>query len=195
MKLACVHAIADLAQAELSDVVAMAYGGQDLSFGPDYIIPTPFDPRLILKIAPAVAKAAMESGVATRPILDLDAYRQKLNGFVYHSGTIMAPVFAAATLSPKRVVYAEGEEERVLRAVQVAVDEGLAQPILIGRPEVIETRVQRFGLRLSAGKDLESSIRSMTRVTARCGSIIKEPWAASVSRRTSPRSTFGNIQP
>ena len=155
MKLACVHAIADLAQAELSDVVAMAYGGQDLSFGPDYIIPTPFDPRLILKIAPAVAKAAMESGVATRPILDLDGYRQKLNAFVYHSGTIMAPVFAAATLSPKRVVYAEGEEERVLRAVQVAVDEGLAQPILIGRPEVIETRVQRFGLRLSAGKDYE----------------------------------------
>jgi malate dehydrogenase (oxaloacetate-decarboxylating)(NADP+) len=155
MKLACVRAIADLAQAELSDVVAMAYGGQDLSFGPDYIIPTPFDPRLILKIAPAVAKAAMESGVATRPILDLDAYRQKLNAFVYHSGTIMAPVFAAATLSPKRVVYAEGEEERVLRAVQVAVDEGLARPILIGRPEVIETRVQRFGLRLSAGKDFD----------------------------------------
>jgi malate dehydrogenase (oxaloacetate-decarboxylating)(NADP+) len=155
MKLACVRAIADLAQAELSDVVAMAYGGQDLSFGPDYIIPTPFDPRLILKIAPAVAKAAMESGVATRPILDLDAYRQKLNAFVYHSGTIMASVFAAATLSPKRVVYAEGEEERVLRAVQVAVDEVLARPILIGRPEVIETRVQRFGLRLSVGKDFD----------------------------------------
>jgi len=155
MKLACVRAIAELAQAEPSDVVAMAYGGQNLAFGPDYIIPAPFDPRLILKIAPAVAKAAMDSGVATRPIADFDAYREKLNAFVYHSGTIMAPVFAAAKQVAKRVIYAEGEEERVLRAVQVISDEKLARPILIGRPEVIETRIKRFGLRVAPGKEFE----------------------------------------
>jgi malate dehydrogenase (oxaloacetate-decarboxylating)(NADP+) len=155
MKLACVRALAELAQAEQSDIVAMAYGGEALSFGPDYIIPAPFDPRLILKIAPAVAKAAMDSGVATRPIADFDAYRQQLNAFVYHSGTIMAPVFAAAKQAPKRVIYAEGEEERVLRAVQVVVDEGLAKPILVGRPDVIEMRIKRFGLRLAAGRDFE----------------------------------------
>jgi malate dehydrogenase (oxaloacetate-decarboxylating)(NADP+) len=155
MKLACVRALAELAQAEQSDVVATAYGGEAQSFGPDYIIPRPFDPRLILKIAPAVAKAAMDSGVATRPIRDFDAYRQKLNAFVYHSGTIMAPVFAAAKQAPQRVLYAEGEEERVLRAVQVVVDEGLARPILIGRPEVIEMRIKRFGLRVAAGRDFE----------------------------------------
>jgi malate dehydrogenase (oxaloacetate-decarboxylating)(NADP+) len=155
MKLACVRALAELAQAEQSDIVATAYGGEALSFGADYIIPRPFDPRLILRIAPAVAKAAMDSGVATRPIADFDAYRQKLNAFVYHSGTIMAPVFAAAKQAPKRVIYAEGEEERVLRAVQVVVDEGLAKPILIGRPEVIDMRIKRFGLRLAAAKDFE----------------------------------------
>ncbi len=155
MKLACVHALAALAQAEQPDVLAMAYGGQELSFGPGYIIPRPFDPRLLLKIAPAVAKAAMDSGVATRPIADLDAYRDRLNAFVYHSGAIMSPVFAAAKLAPKRVIYAEGEEERVLRAVQSVVDEALAKPILIGRPEVIEMRLKRFGLRLRAGSDFE----------------------------------------
>jgi malate dehydrogenase (oxaloacetate-decarboxylating)(NADP+) len=155
MKLACVRALAELAQAEQSDIVATAYGGEPLAFGPEYIIPRPFDPRLILRIAPAVAKAAMDSGVATRPIADFDAYRQKLNAFVYHSGTIMAPVFGAAKQAPKRVIYAEGEEERVLRAVQVVVDEGLAKPILIGRPEVIEVRIERFGLRLAAGQDFE----------------------------------------
>ena len=155
MKLACVHAIADLAQAEQSDIVALAYGGQDLSFGPDYIIPTPFDPRLIIKIAPAVAQAAMDSGVATRPIQDLDAYRERLTNFVYHSGFVMKPVFAAAKTSPRRVIYAEGEDERVLRAVQAVIDEKLAQPILIGRPDVIEMRLKRAGLRIVAGKHFD----------------------------------------
>jgi malate dehydrogenase (oxaloacetate-decarboxylating)(NADP+) len=155
MKLACVHAIADLAQAEQSDVVAMAYENEDLSFGPEYIIPKPFDPRLIVRIAPAVAKAAVDSGVATRPITDYDAYRERLTSFVYQSGFIMKPVFAAAKKSPHRVIYAEGEDERVLRAVQVVVDEKIAKPILIGRPEVVEMRIKRFGLRISPGKDFE----------------------------------------
>jgi malate dehydrogenase (oxaloacetate-decarboxylating)(NADP+) len=155
MKLACVKAIAELTQAEQSDVVAMAYEGQELSFGPEYIIPKPFDPRLITRIAPAVAKAAMDSGVATRPIKDFDAYRQQLINFVYHSGFVMKPVFAAAKAAPRRVIYAEGEDERVLRAVQVVVDEHLANPILIGRPEVVETRIKRFGLRIKPGKDFE----------------------------------------
>ncbi len=155
MKLACVIAIAELAQAEQSDVVAMAYEGQELSFGPEYIIPKPFDPRLIIRIAPAVAKAAMDSGVATRPITDFDTYRQQLINFVYHSGFVMKPVFAAAKAAPRRVIYAEGEDERVLRAVQVVVDERLANPILIGRPEVVEMRIERFGLRIKPGKDFE----------------------------------------
>ena len=155
MKLACVHAIAELAQAEQSDVVAMAYGGQDLTFGPDYIIPTPFDPRLITRIAPAVAKAAMDSGVATRPIADLEAYRQQLTNFVYHSGFVMKPVFDKAKQKSKRVIFAEGEDERVLRAVQAVVDEGLARPILIGRPEVVDMRLEKFGLRVRPGKDFE----------------------------------------
>jgi malate dehydrogenase (oxaloacetate-decarboxylating)(NADP+) len=155
MKLACVKAIAELTQAEQSDVVAMAYEGQELSFGPEYIIPKPFDPRLITRIAPAVAKAAMDSGVATRPITDFDAYRQQLTNFVYHSGFVMKPVFAAAKAAPRRVIYAEGEDERVLRAVQVVVDEHLANPILIGRPEVVEMRLKRFGLRIKPGKDFE----------------------------------------
>ncbi len=155
MKLACVRALAELAQAEQSDIVAMAYGGQDLSFGPDYIIPRPFDPRLILRIAPAVAKAAMDSGAATRPITDFDAYRERLNALVYHSAHIMSPVFHAAKRVLTRVIFAEGEEERVLRAVQIVVDEGLARPILIGRPEVIDMRIARFGLRLAAGRQFE----------------------------------------
>ncbi|HSN41952.1 MAG TPA: NADP-dependent malic enzyme [Burkholderiales bacterium] len=148
MELAAVNAIAELAQAEQSDIVDMAYGEQNLSFGPEYLIPKPFDPRLIAKVAPAVARAAMDSGVATRPITDFDAYRERLNQFVYHSGLIMKPVFAAAKQSPRRIVYAEGEEERVLRAAQVVVDESMARPILIGRPDVIETRIERLGLRL-----------------------------------------------
>ncbi|TFV86897.1 NADP-dependent malic enzyme [Oxalobacteraceae bacterium OM1] len=155
MKLACVHAIADLAQVETSDAVALAYAGQDLAFGPDYIIPKPFDSRLIEKIAPAVADAAARSGVATRPIADLEAYRQQLSQLVYHTGLIMRPVFSAAKTAPKRVAYAEGEEERVLRAVQTVVNEGLARPILIGRPAVIEARIRKAGLRLKPGSDVE----------------------------------------
>ncbi len=153
MELAAVRAIAELAQAEASDIVALAYGGEDLKFGPEYLIPRPFDPRLIARIAPAVAQAAMDSGVATRPIADIGAYRDSLAQFVYHSGLIMKPLFAGAKESPKRIVYAEGEDERVLRAVQVVVDEGLAVPILIGRPSVIERRLEQFGLRMRSGKD------------------------------------------
>jgi len=151
MKLAAVHAIADLALAEQSDVVALAYGQEPVSFGPEYLIPGPFDPRLIVKIAPAVARAAMESGVATDPIRDFPAYVQKLNEFVYHSGLIMKPVFTLAKQAPRRIVFAEGEDERVLRAVQVVADEGIARPILVGRPAVIARRIERFGLRLEAG--------------------------------------------
>ncbi len=155
MKLACVYAIAELAEAEQNDEVARAYAGQELSFGPDYIIPKPFDPRLIVKIAPAVAQAAAESGVAARPIEDMDAYRHQLSAFVYHSGQLMRPMFRQAQQAPKRVIYADGEDERVLRAVQTVVDEKLAQPILIGRPAVIEMRVKKAGLRLQAGRNIE----------------------------------------
>ena len=155
MELAAVKAIAELAQAEQSDIVAMAYGEQNLKFGPEYLIPRPFDPRLIGKIAPAVARAAMDSGVATRPIADFDAYFDRLNQFVYQSGLIMKPVFEAAKAAPKRVVYCEGEDERVLRAVQQVVDEGLARPTLVGRREVIQMRIERLGLRLRPGVDYE----------------------------------------
>jgi malate dehydrogenase (oxaloacetate-decarboxylating)(NADP+) len=156
MEIAAVRAIAALARQEQSDVVAAAYDGiEDLAFGPEYLIPKPFDPRLIVKIAPAVAKAAMDSGVATRPIADLDAYAQRLLQFVYHSGTLMQPIFAAARRAPlarSRIVYAEGEDERVLRAVQIAVDEKLATPILVGRPAVIERAIKRHGLRFRIGE-------------------------------------------
>jgi malate dehydrogenase (oxaloacetate-decarboxylating)(NADP+) len=155
MEIAAVRAIAELAQAETSEQVALAYGIESISFGPDYIIPRPFDPRLIARVAPAVAKAAMDCGVAARPIADLDAYRESLSQFVYHSGLIMKPLFSAAKAAPRRVVYVEGEDERVLRAVQIAVDEGLAKPILIGRPQVVEQRLQRLGLRMRAGKEFE----------------------------------------
>ncbi|MBI5269997.1 MAG: NADP-dependent malic enzyme [Burkholderiales bacterium] len=155
MKLACVHEIAALAKAETSDEVAAAYAGQELRFGPDYLIPTPFDARLILRIAPAVARAAAESGVATRPITDLAAYRDTLAQHVYQTGMFMRPVFEAAKARPARVVYAEGEDERVLRAVQVVKDEGLAQPILVGRPAVVQMRIERAGLRLKPGVDFE----------------------------------------
>ena len=155
MKVACVREIADLAKAEISAEVASAYSGRELRFGPDYIIPTPFDSRLILRIAPAVAKAAVASGVATRPIADMEAYRQSLTRFVTHTGMFMRPVFAAARAEPKRVAYAEGEDERVLRAVQIALDEKLVKPILIGRPAVIASRIERAGLRLQAGRDFE----------------------------------------
>jgi len=154
MEIAAVHAIAELAQAEQSEVVAAAYAGEELAFGPEYLIPKPFDPRLMMKIAPAVAKAAADSGVALRPIADLDSYRERLQSFVYASGTTMKPIFAAAKKAlKKRVAYAEGEEERVLRAAQIVVDEGLAMPTLIGRPAVIAARVEKFGLRLRAGID------------------------------------------
>jgi malate dehydrogenase (oxaloacetate-decarboxylating)(NADP+) len=155
MKLAAVRALAELAQAEPSDLVAIAYGERTPAFGPDYLIPRAFDPRLITVMAPAVAKAAMESNVATRPITDLKAYREQLNRFVYQSGSSMEPVFAAAKGAPKRVVYAEGEDERVLRAAQVAVDEGLARPVLVGRTAIIAARIQELGLRLSLGRDCE----------------------------------------
>ena len=155
MKIACVHALADLARVEASDVVAKAYGGQELNFGPDYLIPRPFDPRLVLSIAPAVARAAMESGVATRPIEDFDAYCEKLSQFVFRSGFLMKSVFTAARAEPKRVAYAEGEDERVLRAAQVVVDEGLARPILIGRRRVVESRIKKLGLRLMMGEHFE----------------------------------------
>jgi len=158
MEIAVVHAIAELAQAEQSDIVATTYGIDNLAFGPEYLIPKPFDPRLMMKVAPAVARAAAESGVASRPIEDLAAYEEKLQQFVYHSGTFMRPMFQIAKKAPaakKRIVFAEGEEERILRAVQVVVDEKLAKPILVGRPQVLEQRIARFGLRLRMDVDFE----------------------------------------
>jgi malate dehydrogenase (oxaloacetate-decarboxylating)(NADP+) len=155
MKVAAVGALADLAMAEASEIVAQAYGGQELQFGPEYLIPRPFDPRLIVEIAPAVAKAAMESGVATRPIADLEAYRDRLGQFVFRSGLLMKPLFEQARRDPRRIVYAEGEDERVLRAVQAVVDEGLARPILVGRPAVVEQRLARLGLRLKLRQEVE----------------------------------------
>jgi malate dehydrogenase (oxaloacetate-decarboxylating)(NADP+) len=156
MKRAAVTAIADLAQAEQSEVVAAAYGERDLKFGPDYLIPKPFDPRLISVIAPAVAQAAMDSGVASHPLADIEAYRESLSQYVYSSGLIMRPLFSAAKAAPPtRIVYAEGEDDRVLRAVQIVVDEGLARPILIGRAEVIERRIEKHGLRIQPGVDFE----------------------------------------
>ncbi|KAB2876091.1 MAG: NADP-dependent malic enzyme [Burkholderiaceae bacterium] len=156
MEVAAVHALAELAQAEQSDVVAAAYSGSTLSFGPEYLIPKPFDPRLMIRVAPAVAKAAQESGVALRPIADMDAYREKLHTFVYASGATMKPIFSLAKRAARRrVVFCEGEEERVLHAVQVVVDEGLARPTLIGRPQVIARRCEKFGLRLQAERDYD----------------------------------------
>ena len=156
MEIAAVHAIAELAQAEQSEVVAAAYVGEPLAFGPEYLIPKPFDPRLMMMIAPAVAQAAADSGVALRPIADMDAYRDHLQTFVYASGTMMKPIFAAAKAATKsRVAYAEGEEERVLRAAQIVVDERLARPTLIGRPEIIAQRIEKFGLRLQEKRDYD----------------------------------------
>ncbi len=155
MKIACVKAIADLAMAESSEVVSRAYGGRDLIFGPDYIIPKPFDPRLIVRLAPAVAKAAMDTGVATRPITDFKSYRQRLIQFVFQTGTIMNPVFDQAARDPKRIAYAEGEERRVLQAVQQVIDEGLARPLLVGRTEVINHRIGELGLAMVKDKDFD----------------------------------------
>jgi malate dehydrogenase (oxaloacetate-decarboxylating)(NADP+) len=156
MEIAAVHAIAELAQAEQSEVVAAAYAGEPLAFGPEYLIPKPFDPRLMMMIAPAVAQAAVDSGVASRPITDMDAYRERLQGFVYASGTMMKPIFTAAKRAlKKRIAYSEGEEERVLRAAQIVVDEGIARPTLIGRPAVIAERIEKFGLRLKEELDYD----------------------------------------
>ncbi|MGE8701497.1 MAG: NADP-dependent malic enzyme [Achromobacter sp.] len=160
MEKAAVYAIAELAEEEQNEVVAAAYGTFDISFGPEYLIPKPFDPRLIVRIAPAVAKAAMEGGVATRPLADLEAYEEQLQQFVYHSGAFMKPLFSAAKRIVRsggkaRIVFTEGEDERVLRAVQVIVDEGLARPILVGRPAVLLSRIEKFGLRLRLGEDVE----------------------------------------
>ncbi len=155
MKLAAVRALAALARAEPSEVVQRAYGGEETAFGPDYIIPRPFDPRLMLEIAPAVARAAMESGVALRPIEDFDAYCEHLAQFVYRSGLVMKPVFTAAKRVLQRVIYTDGEDERILRAAQIALDEGLARPILVGRPEVIDVRARRIGLRMKLEEQVE----------------------------------------
>ena len=156
MELAAVHAIADLAMAEPSDIVARAYGGSDLKFGPEYLIPKPFDPRLIVRVAPAVARAAMDSGVAVRPIEDIKVYRQRLLQFIFQTGTLMNPVFDQAKQDPKRIVYAEGEERNILSAAQQVVDEGMARPVLIGRPRVIQKRVRELNLRLEEGRDYET---------------------------------------
>ncbi|MEN5178887.1 NADP-dependent malic enzyme [Comamonas odontotermitis] len=158
MKLACVRQIAELAKADISEEVAAAYSGKELTFGPDYLIPTPFDSRLILKIAPAVAQAAVESGVATRPITDMEAYKEHLTRFVYQTGMLMRPVITAAKALPdaqKRVAYADGEDERALRAAQIVIDDGIARPILVGRPAVIAARIAKAGLRMQPGKDVE----------------------------------------
>jgi malate dehydrogenase (oxaloacetate-decarboxylating)(NADP+) len=155
MKMAAVEAIANLAHEASSDVAAKAYEGDAQVFGAGYLIPSPFDPRLILRIAPAVAKAAMATGVATRPIEDFDVYEEQLTRFVFRSGTIMKPVFNTAKADPKRVIYSEGEDERILRAAQVAIEDGIARPILVGRPEVIEARLERFGLSVRPDKDFE----------------------------------------
>jgi malate dehydrogenase (oxaloacetate-decarboxylating)(NADP+) len=155
MKIACAHAIAHLARKEASYEVIAAYGGEAPLFGPEYIIPKPFDPRLIVELAPVVAQAAMDSGVAMRPIKDMDAYRYQLQDFVYSSSMIMRPMMQKAKESPKRITFAEGEEEKILRAAQIVVDEGIAYPILIGRPEVIDVRIRRMGLRLKNGENME----------------------------------------
>ncbi len=155
MKLAAVKAIAELAHEEASDVAARAYGGEAPVFGPDYLIPSPFDQRLILRIAPAVAKAAMETGVATRPMEDFDVYLDRLNRFVFRSGLIMKPVIEKARTVKQRVIYTDGEDERVLRATQIAIEDGICNPILVGRPEVVENRLERYGLRIRAGVDFE----------------------------------------
>src|SRR5437660_1387961 len=155
MKLAAVEAIAALAREAPSEVAARAYGGEARTFGPGSLIPNPFDPRLILRIAPAVAAAAMASGVAARPIADIDAYRERLNRFVFRSGFIMKPVFAQAKCEPKRVVYAEGEDERILRATQIVGGEGLGRPILSGRPAIVEARLARYGLPIRPDREFE----------------------------------------
>ena len=155
MKIATVKAIANLARAESSDIVAQAYANENLSFGPNYMIPKPFDPRLISEIAPAVAQAAMDSGVATRPIENMEVYVQQLNEFVWRSGNVMKPVIDRAIADPKRDEYAEGEERRVLQAAQEEIEEGIAKPIVIGRRSVVESRIKELGLRIKVDKDFD----------------------------------------
>ncbi|MFQ3622372.1 MAG: NADP-dependent malic enzyme [Acetobacteraceae bacterium] len=186
MKIAAADAIAALAREEPSEVVQAAYGGAATRYGPDTIIPKPFDPRLILRIAPAVARAAMASGVATRPIADFAAYEARLAGFAYRSGQLMRPVFAAAAARPMRVVYAEGEDDRVLRAAQIALDEGIARPVLVGRREVVVARIAALGLRLREGADVE--IRDPTADDAVFGPLV-EPYHRLVERRGIPPDT------
>ena len=171
MKLATVRALADLAMAEVPEVVAAAYKGEGLRFGRDYLIPKPFDPRLIEMIAPAVAKAAADTGVAKRPIVDMEAYRQKLGRFVYHSGNAMQPVFSVAKGSGKSLLLAEGEDERVLRAAQVIVDEKIARPMLLGRPSTIEDQIKAFGLRLRPGNDCEIIDPHDAQVYSKCADV------------------------
>ena len=175
MKIAAVEAIAALARETPSEVAARAYGGQTAPFGKASLIPSPFDPRLILRIAPAVARAAMESGVARRPIADFDAYAEQLNRFVFRSGFVMKPLFAKARAATKRVIYAEGEDERVLRAAQVVLEERIARPILIGRPDVIEERIKRFGLAIRPGAISSSSTRRTIRAIATMSRPISRP--------------------
>jgi len=193
MKLACVHAIADLAMAEQSDVVASAYGDEDLTFGPEYLIPKPFDPRLIVKIAPAVARAAQESGVATRPIVDMESYVDRLAQFVYKTNLFMKPVFTQAKKDKKRVVLAEGEDERVLHATQEIVSQGLALPILIGRTSVIEKRIAKLGLKLEIGKDFELvNNESDSRFNAYWQEYYKLMQRRGVSQEQARRRLIGN---
>ncbi|WP_312163154.1 NADP-dependent malic enzyme [Phenylobacterium sp.] len=195
MKKAAAEAIAELARAEISDVVASAYAGQVPLFGRDYVIPKPFDPRLILEIAPAVAKAAMDSGVARRPIADFAAYRRELEGYVYRSGQLMRPVFAQARDCKRRIAYAEGEDERVLRGVQTVVDEQLARPVLIGRRAVIEAKVRELGLRLTLDRDMEifdpATDETVGAITAEYQAIVERRGVppAAASRRVATRPT------
>jgi malate dehydrogenase (oxaloacetate-decarboxylating)(NADP+) len=182
MKLAAVEAIATLAHAAPSDVAAKAYGGETKLFGKDSLIPSPFDPRLILHVAPAVAKAAMESGVAKLPITDFEAYEESLERFVFRSGLIMKPIFAQARSAPRRVIFAEGEDERVLRAAQVALEEGLAQPVLVGRPEVVQRRLERFGIALEPGRDFELvNPESDTRYRTYVDTYLERTWRRGVT--------------
>ena len=154
MKIALVHALADLAEEETPDTVVAAYGGEELKFGKEYLIPKPFDPRLIIKLAPATAQAAMDSGVATRPINDMDAYRQHLSHYIFETVILMRPIFEKAKADPKKIIYAEGEETKILHAVQSVLDEGIAKPILIGNEDIIESRINQMGLRLRINKDI-----------------------------------------
>ena len=188
MKLACVTALADLAMAETSELVSKAYGDETAPFGPENLIPKPFDPRLITMLAPAVAKAAMDSGVATRPIEDFDAYYQKLTAFVFRSGLVMKPIFDAARRAPARLVYAEGEERRVLQAAQQVIDDKLAEPILVGRRNVIEMRIKAVGV-AHAARQRTSSSSTSTRIGAftNTGASITS-WPVAVARpRRKPR--------